>query len=103
MKTNLFLIICLIFFSCNQNDIKETAPIDKFERGLGKQEITYLNEMINDFDSYLDINYPNQEFKFKSYLLDIYEQNIENYWKIDSNRLMIYKESGLFKKYDKII
>lgn len=101
MKKLIKLLFCVLLLSCNKQGNKASLTIDKFEEKLGTQEVEYLNEIILDFDNYLDKNYPNQEFKFKSYISDINEQNIENYWEIDSNKLIVFKDSRLFRKYEK--
>jgi hypothetical protein len=99
------LIIILIFISllaCNQNIEKNDTSIGKFEQILGKQETTYLDEIVADFDNYLADNYPDQNSKFEAYLNDVPKLEVGEYWKIDSNKMKKYRESSLFGKYDTI-
>jgi len=98
--TLIFLFITL--FACNQKTEKSEMQNENFEKLLGKQETTYLNEIIGDFDNFLADNYPDQNSKFKAYLVDISESKIDDYWRIDSNKMKKYRESNLFGIYDTI-
>ena len=98
--TLIFLFITL--FACNQKTGKNEMQIEKFEKILGKQETTYLNEIVGDLDNYLAENYPYQNSKFKAYLVDISESKVDKYWKIDSMKIKKYRKSNLFGKYDTI-
>lgn len=102
MKNLIILIITISFFACNQNAKKSDSPIEKFEKILGEQETIFLNEIVSDLDNYLTSNYPEQKSKFKSYLVDISELKVNEYWKIDTVKLKKYRESNLSGKYDTI-
>lgn len=102
MKNLIVLIIITSFFSCNQNIKKSNFSIEKFEKHLGIQETIYLNEIAKDLDKYLISNYPDEELKFKSYLIDLIQHEIKDYWKVDSIKLKKYRESKLFTEYDTI-
>jgi hypothetical protein len=100
---NLTIILMFIsLFACNQTTEKSDSQIEKFEKILGEKETIYLNEIVSDFDNYLSSKYPDQKSKFKSYLVDIYESRVKEYWKIDSAKLEKYRESSLFGKYDTV-
>ncbi len=98
--TLIFLIITL--FACNQNTKKSELQKEKFEKILGKQETTNLNEIVGDLDNYLIKKYPEQPSKFKAYLNDVSELNLSEYWRLDSIKMKKYRESNLFGKYDTI-
>ena len=51
MKQLLTFMFLISFCSCTheQNDL-----IDEFENSLGEIETKYLNELVNDFDSFLN-------------------------------------------------
>lgn len=96
------VFIILSFFACNQKNKKSDNLIEQFEKVLNEKETNYLNEIANDLDNYLATKYPEQESKFKAYLVDISELRIDKYWKIDSVKLKKYRESNLFGRYDTI-
>jgi hypothetical protein len=73
-----------------------------FEKLLGVTEAKYLNEIITDFDAYLETKYPTENSRFKQYLIDIKELEIKEAWKIDRAKLLTYRSSNLFEKYDKV-
>ena len=100
MRKIIIVIFSLTIISCNQDSRRNLDTVKKFERILGKQEVSYLDEMIKDFEIFLNQNYPNQELKFKSYLTDISESQAESYWEIKPADLRKYKESRLFNKYN---
>jgi hypothetical protein len=98
---NLTIIVILIsVFACNQRAEKKHSSIETFEKILGEPETNYLNEIVADFDNYLASNYPDHKSKFESYLVDISELGVKEYLKIDSTKLIKYRESNLFGKYD---
>ena len=96
------IFFILLFISCNQVNKESDNHYDEFEQYFGAKELEYLNEIIEDFDNYLAVNYPNQGSKFRTYLTDINESKVINYWKIDSIKLKKYMESNLFRKYETI-
>lgn len=73
------LLLSLALLSCKQPSSNRNESIKKFENILGEQEVFYLNEIIKSLDTYLDQNYSNQDFKFKSFLIDVQESKLENY------------------------
>ncbi|WP_417600390.1 hypothetical protein [Owenweeksia hongkongensis] len=103
MSKLITLLLSLVLLSCKQPPSNGNESIKKFENILGEQEVFYLNEIIKGLDTYLDQNYSNQDFKFKSFLIDVQESKLENYWAIDSIQLRKYRGSQLFKKYDEIL
>jgi hypothetical protein len=102
MKYLIIIVIGIAFFACNQRAEKINRDIKTFEKVLGEQETNYLNEIIGVFDNYLTKKYPVQDSKFKTYLVDISESNINDYLRIDSIKMKKYRESNLFGKYDTI-
>lgn len=99
MKHILKILILVFFFSCTQG---KNDRVNEFENSLGERENKYLNELVNDFDSFLNKKYKNEKFKFKKYLTEISESNQPDIWKIDKNKLKEIKKTNLFAKYDSI-
>lgn len=58
----------MIFVSCR--NVCDKTLVREFESILGKQETIYLNEIINDFDSFLNANYSegNEYEKYSQFL-----------------------------------
>ncbi len=100
MKHILTFTILVFLFSCTE---KKDVRIVEFENFLGETETKYLNDLINDFDTFQNIKYENEEFKFKEYLTEISESNEPDIWKIDKNKLVEIEKTNLFAKYDSII
>lgn len=99
MKHILTFAILVFLFSCTE---KKDVRIIEFENSLGETETNYLNDLVHDFDSFLNIKYKNQEFKFKEYLTEISESKEPDIWKIDKNKLEEIEKTNLFAKYDSI-
>jgi hypothetical protein len=102
MRVLITLLMILSLVSCNQANKNRDSRIEKFEKSFGVKELEYLNEIIDNLDNYLIQNYPDQKSKFRAYLADINENKVKYYWKIDSIKLNKYRESNLFRKYEKI-
>ena len=103
MKYILTLLISVLFFSFTQkNKTEKEKQINVFESSLGAEETKALNELVKDFDLFLNKKYKNQEFKFKEYLTEISESGEPDIWKIDKNKLNEIKQTNLFAKYDSI-
>jgi len=99
MKHILTILILFFFFSCTQG---KNDRVNEFENSLGERETKYLNELVNDFDSFLNKKYKNEKFKFKKYLTEISESNQPDIWKIDKNKHEEIRKTNLFAKYDSI-
>ncbi len=99
MKQVLTFMFLIFFFSCTHG---QNGRIDEFENSLGEIETKYLNELVNDFDLFLNKKYKDEEFKFKKYLKEISESNQPDIWKIGKNKLEEIKKTNLFAKYDSI-
>ncbi len=99
MKQLLTFMFLISFCSCTheQNDL-----IDEFENSLGEIETKYLNELVNDFDSFLNKKYKDEEFKFKKYLTEISESKQPEIWRIKKEKFKEILENNLFAKYDSI-
>jgi len=99
MKHILTFAILVFLFSCTQ---KKDIRIIEFENSLGQTETKYLNDLINDFDSFLNKKYKNEEFKFKQYLTEISESGEPEIWEIDKDKFEEIQKTNLFAKYDSI-
>lgn len=68
---HLLLFIALIFLGCTPS--KEKEQIRVFESTLGKEYVKVLNQLVYDFETNLETQYPklSQEEAYKQYLLDI--------------------------------
>ncbi len=99
MKHILTILILVFIFSCTQG---KNDRVNEFENSLGERETKYLNELVNDFDSFLNKKYKNEKFKFKKYLTEISESNQPDIWKIDRYKLEEFKKTNLFAKYDSV-
>ena len=102
MNKLIILVFSLTFFSCNQRASEHQTSIERFEDVLGAQEVIYLDEIISGLDTYLETNYSDRELKFKSFLIDMREGNVNDHWEIDSIKITKYRKSHLFNKYDEI-
>lgn len=99
MKRIFTFVFFIFFFSCTHG---QNSRVNEFEKTLGKIETGYLNELVNDFDLFLNKKYKDEEFKFKKYLTEISESNQPDIWKIGKNKLEEIKKTNLFAKYDSI-
>lgn len=104
MKHFIIFVFAFLLFSCNGDKKVENEQIKKFETSLGKTETKQLNDIINDFDSFLDKKYKNKnsESRLTQYLEEIAQWNNPEIWKIDDEKLKKYQTSNLFAKYDSI-
>ena len=95
----LFLLVCIV--SCtSEPDTDSIKRIKDFESVLGKQETTYLNEIVSDFDKFLESNYQGStKEQFQLYLRDIGQYSDVDYFIIDSIKRLEYKDSKLFTKF----
>ena len=99
MRNLAIFVLIISLVSCNQTIEKNSSSIETFEKILGEPETTYLNEIVSDLNNYLSLNYPDHESRFKSYLVDIPELNLIDFYRIDSIKLIRYGESNLFGQY----
>jgi hypothetical protein len=104
MSQKVLILLIPLFTSCFKPNGSETAQINKFESILGEIETKYLNEIVHDFEDYLTSNYSEVEIDsiYKYYLVDLSYNKIKNPWSIDSIKMIKYKMSNLFGKYDTI-
>jgi hypothetical protein len=96
------ILLILSLWGCHKKTEKSNGLVERFEKILGEQETAYLNEIVGDFDKYLASKYPDNQSKFKTYLVEISESKVNEYWEIDKTKLKKYQESNLFGKYDTI-
>ncbi len=100
----IFLPLLTAFQQSRVSSINNSNTIKRFENVLGKQETDYLNEIVQDFEDFLNSNYSgnNLAFKYKAYLTDISNNTLKHHWKIDSLKMLRYEKSDLFAKYDTV-
>ncbi|HUW06002.1 MAG TPA: hypothetical protein VMW01_07060 [Williamwhitmania sp.] len=101
------LIFLPLLTSCQQSRVSSTnnsSSIERFENVLGKQETDYLNEIVQDFEGFLNSSYSGNDLasKYKAYLTDISNNTLKHHWKIDSLKMLRYEKSNLFAKYDTV-
>jgi hypothetical protein len=99
MKLIIPFLILIFFFSFTQ---RKNDRIDEFENALGETETRYLNELVNDFDSFLNEKFKGEEFKFIKYLTEISESNQPELWKISMDKFVEIQKTNLFARYDSI-
>lgn len=99
MKQILTFMFLIFFFSYTHG---QNARINEFENSLGEIETKYLNELVNDFDLFLNNRYKDEEFKFKKYLTEISDSKQPDIWKINKDKLVEMQKTNLFAKYDSI-
>jgi hypothetical protein len=99
MKQVLTFMFLIFFFSYTHG---QNARINEFENSLGEIETKYLNELVNDFDLFLNNKYKDEEFKFKKYLTEISDSKQPDIWKINKDKLEEMQKTNLFAKYDSI-
>ena len=103
MKQSIVFITLFLFYSCVNPLKKENELIPKFEKSLGKLETKYLNEMVDDFDTFLTKKYDNDsESNLKRYLNELSSTDKQEIWKIEAKKLEQYLNNNLFAKYDTI-
>ncbi|MDA3839593.1 MAG: hypothetical protein PF572_00755 [Patescibacteria group bacterium] len=100
MKRFYIFILISFLFSCNQTN--KTDSIIIFETILGEKETTALNEIVTDFDTFLDLKYPNKTSIFETYINDLTKKSYNNIWRIDSTIISKYADCNIFPKYDLI-
>ena len=93
------LAFILLLFSCSQKADKESEIIVRFEKVLGQPELSYLNEIVADFDDYLKDHYSGEKDRFKVFLSDISASKSISTWQLDSLKMKRYKSSKLFDTY----
>jgi len=106
MKKYFIPFILIVFlFSCKERYGSEINQIEKFESVLKETERNYLDEIVLDFNMYLDSKYDTGSsiIKFKKYLTDLSVNKLNDVWKLDSiKHKEYYTTSNLFSKYDSI-
>ena len=104
MKHLLSFIFAVLLLSCNADKQIEKNQIKKFKTVLGKTETKQLDDIVRDFDSFLNKKYKNtnSETKLKQYLQELANWDNPEIWKIDELKLKEYYTSNLFAKYDSI-
>lgn len=111
MRVFIFILAIVILNSCANEEQVDNRRQMKFEKLLGRQESEYLNEIISDFDAFLNNKYQNvdKESRFKNYLKDFIDTpeyhflKSDKLFQIDSSKLIKYKKSNLFDKYNLVL
>ncbi|MBN1187967.1 MAG: hypothetical protein JXB49_37175 [Bacteroidales bacterium] len=100
-KTLILVFIILLLPNCNKS---EQAVIKEFENVMGETETQYLNEIVEDFELYLEANYGDKdiESKYTFFLNDLSKNELNENWQFDSLKFLKYKNSNLFAKYDTV-
>jgi hypothetical protein len=99
MKYIITFLILIFFFSFTQ---RKNDRIVEFENTLGETETKYLNELVNDFDLFLNKKFKDEEFRFKKYLTEISESSQPELWEIHKDKFEEIQETNLFSRYDSI-
>ena len=104
MKHLLSYICVILLLSCNADRQIEKNQIREFKTVLGKTEAKQLDDIVRDFDSFLDQKYKNKnsDSALRQYLQEIANLNNPEIWKIDELKRKEYHTSNLFAKYDSI-
>uniref|UniRef100_UPI00321662F5 hypothetical protein n=1 Tax=uncultured Draconibacterium sp. TaxID=1573823 RepID=UPI00321662F5 len=104
MKHFISSIIAVLLLSCSADKKVEKKLISEFKTILGKRESKQLDDIVRDFDAFLNNNYKskNSELRLKQYLEEIANGDNQEFWKIDEVKLKEYHTSNLFAKYDSI-
>lgn len=98
MSTKSILIILLSLLTSNLDTAQQ---IQKFESSLGKERTKAVNEIILDFEKYLDTNFSGKEIdtKYDKYLEKLSTGNLAKKWRISSQKLSKYKKLELFDEF----
>ena len=104
MKHLMSFIIVLFLLSCSADKQIEKERIREFKTVLGKRETKQLDDIVRDFDSFLDKKYKNKnsDSRLKQYLEELANWNNPELWRIDEVKLKRYHTSNLFAKYDSL-
>lgn len=91
MEKVFFIIACIVFAlsSCNQN--AESDAINDFDESLGKEKAEALNLALNSFETFLEVNYPDQESQ--SQRIKLFLEQLETDYEIDSSWVFATSEN----------
>jgi len=95
------LIILISFLTSN---LVEAQQIQKFESSLGERRTAAINEIVNDFEKYLDSNFSgkNLDAKYDKYLEELAKENLTKKWRISPSKMTKYKMLELFDEFDTV-
>ncbi|MCW0483528.1 hypothetical protein [Gaoshiqia sediminis] len=97
-RTKLVLIILVSFLTSN---LVTAQQIRKFESSLGKKRTAAINEIVNDFEKYLDSNFLGKKLdsKYDKYLEELSKGNLSKKWRISPSNMTKYKKLKLFDEF----
>jgi hypothetical protein len=85
MKIAFKFFLVFIVVSCGKV-YKEKKEVNNFENKLGFEMTVHLNELLKEFENYLDNSYNHNKYsnKYISYLEDVIDSNCSKVWNLDS-------------------
>jgi hypothetical protein len=97
-RTKSILIILILFLTSN---LVNAQQIQKFESSLGKERATAINEIVNDFEKYLDSNFSGKKLgsKYDKYLEKLSKGILSKKWRISASNMTQYKKLELFDEF----
>ncbi len=92
------LIILISFLTSN---LIEAQQIQKFESSLGERRTAAINEIVNDFEKYLDSNFSEKKLdtKYDKYLEKLSKGKLSKKWRISPPKMTQYKKLELFDEF----
>jgi hypothetical protein len=97
-RTKLILIILVSLLTSN---LVTAQQIRKFESSLGKKRTAAINEIVNDFEKYLDSNFSGKKLdtKYDKYLDELSKGSLSKQWRISQSKMTKYKKLKLFDEF----
>ncbi|MGD9930953.1 MAG: hypothetical protein AB7U05_13125 [Mangrovibacterium sp.] len=94
-------LILIILTSLLTSNLVKAQQIQKFESSLGKERTAVINEIVSDFEKYLDSTFSGNSIglKYDKYLESISKESFSRKWKIDDKKMIKYKKLELFDEY----
>lgn len=92
----IFLVSCLL-----SNNFIAAQQIQKFESSLGKKRTKAINEIVKDFEKYLNTNFSEKSLdaNYQKYLEDFSNGEISREWRISDSKMKKYNKLELFDKF----
>ena len=93
--------ILIIFISLLTSNLVMAQQIQKFESSLGKKRTAAINEIVLDFEKYLDSNFSGKsiEVKYNKYLEKLSKESVSCKWRIGNTKMTKYKKLELFDEF----
>ncbi|WP_347838879.1 hypothetical protein [uncultured Draconibacterium sp.] len=104
MKRYIFFLILPLFIACSPHKSVKSNHISQFEAALGETETTFLDEMVYDFERFLEKKYgsKNSTSNLKTYLKALSDGSAEDIWEPGEELHTRYLPNRLFASYDSI-